>query len=216
MLRIRRALPVQASIDGRSMSRDSRSQPDSQPEVTQLLHRIVDGSDSAGERLLPLIYEEMRDIAANAMRGERADHTLQPTALVHEAYINLVGSDVQWQGRRHFLAVAARAMRRLLINHARDRRAAKRGGGQWARITLDEALSDVEERIIDVIALDEAMEKLSRASERQAAIVELRFFGGLTMSEAAATLGITTDVARGDWAIARAWLTRELRRGQDG
>lgn len=186
---------------------------ESEPDVTQILHEIVDGHQSASERLLPLVYDEMRAIAVRAMREERADHTLQPTALVHEAYLRLVGSNVEWQGRQHFLATGARAMRRLLINHARDRRAQKRGLGDWARVTLDEAIADVEDRSIDVLALDEAMERLAALDARQATLVELRFFGGLTMNDAAEMLGITIDKARGDWAIAKAWLTRELRKG---
>lgn len=183
-------------------------------QVTQMLGALVAGDDSAASRLLPLVYEELRSLAGNMMRGERPDHTLQPTALVHEAYVRLVGAgQTDWQGRIHFLAVASRAMRRLLINHARDRHAAKRGGGDWARITLDEVVANAEERVVDVLALDEALERLAVISQRQARLVELRFFGGLSIQEAADALDLSPTTAKADWIIARAWLARELGSG---
>lgn len=180
-------------------------------QVTQILGELVAGDDSAASRLLPLVYEELRALAGHIMKGERNDHTLQPTALVHEAYIRLVGAgQTEWKGRTHFLAVASRAMRRLLINHARDRRAVKRGGGDWARVTLDEAVAVAEKRVVDIIALDEALERLGTLNERQARLVELRFFGGLSLEEAAEVLGVGLTTAKGDWTIARTWLAREL------
>ncbi|MCG8406573.1 MAG: sigma-70 family RNA polymerase sigma factor [Phycisphaerales bacterium] len=180
-------------------------------QVTQILGELVAGDDSAASRLLPLVYEELRALAGHIMKGERPDHTLQPTALVHEAYVRLVGTgETKWKGRAHFLAVASRAMRRLLINHARDRRAAKRGGGEWARVTLDEAVAVAEERVVDIIALDEALERLGTLNERQARLVELRFFGGLSLEEAAEVMEVGRTTAKGDWTIARTWLAREL------
>lgn len=180
-------------------------------QVTQILGQLVSGDDSAASRLLPLVYEELRGLAGHLMGGERPDHTLQPTALVHEAYIRLVGAgQTEWKGRKHFLAVASRAMRRLLINHARDRRAAKRGGGDWAKVTLDDALAVAEKRVFDILVLDDALEQLAKLNERQARLVELRFFGGLTLEEAADVLEVGPTTAKGDWAIARAWLAREL------
>ncbi len=185
---------------------DSNSQ-----QVTQFLEELATGDDSAADRLLPLVYDDLRALAGRIMKSERPNHTLEPTALVHEAYIRLVGAQqMEWNGRVHFLAVASRAMRRLLINHARNRRAAKRGGGDWAQITLDEAVAVAEQRVVDVLALDEALERLAALNERQARLVELRFFGGLSIQEAADVLGIGLTAASGDWAIARAWLTRAI------
>lgn len=180
-------------------------------QVTQILGEMVAGDDSAASRLLPLVYEELRAVAGNLMSAERANHTLQPTALVHEAYIRLAGAGAtEWKGRAHFMAVAARAMRRLLINHARDRRAAKRGGGDWSQVTLDEAVALAEERVVDVLVLEEALERLAELSERQAKLVELRFFGGLTLEESAEILGVGLTTVKGEWRIARAWLAQEL------
>ena len=172
---------------------------------------MASGNDAAAAELLPLVYGELRTLAGRFMRAERPDHTLQPTALVHEAFVRLVGAeDLQFQSRIHFKAVAARAMRRVLINHARDRGAIKRGGPDRAMLALDEALAQVEERDVDVLALDEALQRLAERSERQAKLVELRFFGGLTMEESAEILSISMTTAKADRAIARAWLGREL------
>lgn len=183
-----------------------------QQGVTQILDRLASGDSSAAAQLLPLVYDELRALAAHYMKAERPDHTLQPTALVHEAYVRLVGSGTpEFMGRQHFFAVAARAMRRLLVNHARDRRARKRGGvGEWERITLDEAFSLGNGRTIDLIDLNDALEELASLSERQARLSELRFFGGLELSEAAEVLGIGLTTAKRDWTVARAWLTRRL------
>lgn len=181
-------------------------------EITRLLGELQQGDAEAAERLLSLLYGELRALAASFMARGQPGHTLQPTALVHEAYLRLAGSDLPWQGRAHFMAVAARAMRQILINHARDKAAAKRGG-DYRRITLDEAVSPPvgATREIDLIALDLALSRLAELSERQARIVELRFFGGLTIAEAAHVLGVGTTTVEDDWRLAKAWLARELR-----
>ena len=180
-------------------------------QVTRILGQISSGNAGATAELLPLVYDELRALAGRFMQAERSGHTLQPTALVHEAFVRLIGADdLQFRSRLHFKAVAARAMRRVLINHARDREAIKRGGPDRAMVALDEALAEVEHRVVDVLSLDEALERLAARSERQAELVELRFFGGLTMEEAAESLGISLTTAKADWTIARAWLGREL------
>lgn len=179
--------------------------------ATEILNQLAAGESSAWSRLLPLVYEELRSIAGHYMKAERSDHTLQPTALVHEAYLRLVDVEgIAFNGRQHFIAVAARAMRRLLVNHARDRRAARRGGGEWQRITLEHAFTVTKDNVIDVLDLDTALEALGELHERQARLSELRFFGGLEVAEAAEVLGIGLSTAKRDWTIARAWLTRRL------
>ena len=192
--------------------RDPQSTKSAQaPQATQLLHALADGDIAASSKLLPLVYEELRAIAVAFMQAERAGHTLQPTALVHEAYLRLVDSRVVvFNGRQHFIAVAARAMRRLLINHARDRKAQRRGGGEWRQITLDEAFVISEDRVIDVLDLDQAIEELTSLNERQGRLSELRFFGGLEISESAEMLDIAITTAKRDWTVARAWLARKL------
>jgi len=178
--------------------------------VTQILDQLRAGDSSAEERLFPLVYAELRSLADSYFRKIPPGHTLQPTILVHEVFLRLVSTDkAEWKGREHFLAVAAKAMRRLLINHARDRRTQKRGGG-WERITLDEALADVETKTIDVLELDETMNRLAALSPRQAQIVELRVFGGMTIEEITQVLGLGATTVKSDWTIARAWLRREL------
>ncbi len=156
----------------------------------------------------------MRALAASYFARRQAGHTLQPTALVHEAYLKLVGGEGRWQNRAHFMAVAATAMRQILMNHARDKAAAKRGGGA-AKITIIDALTPATEepdagRRLDLIALDEALTKLAAVSARQARVTELRFFGGLTIAETAHVLGVGTTTVEDDWHMARAWLGREL------
>ncbi len=183
-------------------------------QITELLQQLDRDDGSAAERLLPLVYDELRALAAGYFARQPAGHTLQPTALVHEAYLKLASrQDARWTGRAHFMAVAARAMRQILINHARDKGAAKRGGNNWRRITLDEAVTppDGAQREIDLLALDEALGKLARLSERQCQIIELRFFGGLTIEETARVLGMGTTTVEDDWHHARAWLRRELK-----
>ncbi len=179
-------------------------------QVTRILATMRHGDDSAARRLLPLVYEELRAIAGELFQDQPPDHTLQPTALVHEVYVRLVNhQQTEWIDRAHFLAVAAKAMRNLLIDHARKRKAEKRGGDR-ERVTLDAVLDSAAERSIDLLALDEALETLARLHERQARVVELRFFGGLTVPGAAQVLEVSPATVDNDWRMARAWLTRRL------
>ena len=178
-------------------------------EVTRLLLDLQQGHAEATEKLIPLVYAELRDLAARHMRRERADHTLQPTALVNEAFLKLVDQrTVTWQNRAHFLGVAAQAMRRILVDHARRRNAAKREGGE--RVTLDDAVAVTEERSLDLMMLDDALTRLAALDERQGRVVELRFFGGLDIEQAAEALGISPATVKRDWLFAKAWLQREL------
>ncbi len=180
-------------------------------DVTRILDKLAAGDSAAATELLPLVHDELRALGAHYMNEERPDHTLQATALVHEAYVRLVGSGtLEFKSRQHFFAVAARAMRRLLVNHARDHRALKRGGDGWERITLGEAVIVENDRFIDILDLHEAIEALSILNERQANLSELRLFGGLEVAEAAEVLGIGVTTAKRDWTIARAWLTNRL------
>ena len=182
-----------------------------QDQVTQILKQLDCGHASAAERLLPLVYEEMRGLAESFFRLQPSDHTLQPTALVHEAYLRLVNqTQIQWTGRAHFYAVAARAMRQILINHAEKRRALKRGG-EWRRITLDESSTSSGATAVDLLALNEALEELERLDERQCRVIELRFFGGLSVDEAASVLGLSSRSVELDWQMARAWLYNQLK-----
>jgi RNA polymerase sigma factor (TIGR02999 family) len=182
--------------------------------VTQLLAGLRDGDESVAARLLPLVYDDFRSLALRHLARERAGHTLQPTALVHEAYLKLVDQTrVNWQGRTHFFAVGAQAMRRILVEHARSRRREKRGGDRQ-RVELEEASALAPERAVDLLDLDEALQRLEALDERQARVVELRFFGGMKMEEVALTLGVSKRTAEGDWRMARAWLHRELAGGE--
>lgn len=179
-------------------------------DVTQVLEQLAEGDKRAADKLLPLVYDEFRALARHYLAQERANHTLQPTALVHEAYMKLVDQTrVDWQGKSHFFAVAAQAMRRILVDHARSRQRDKRGGGR-ARVVLDEAVALSPQKDEDVLALDEALEKLSGLDPRQAKVVELRFFGGMNVEEVAQALGVSKRTVEGDWTFARAWLSREL------
>lgn len=178
-------------------------------EITQLLIAWRDGDPGALERLLPLVYSELHLLAARYMRGEHQGHTLQTTALIHEAYLRLCGSDVAWEGRVHFLAVAAQTMRRILVDHARARGRAKRGGGQ-APVTLEDARAQDPARPDDLLALDEALSRLSALDERKARVVELHYFGGLTYDETAAALGISPATVDRELRMAKAWLYREI------
>ncbi|HVL68641.1 MAG TPA: sigma-70 family RNA polymerase sigma factor [Vicinamibacterales bacterium] len=168
-------------------------------------------SDSRSvDALLPLVYQELRRLAASYLRRERAGQTLQPTALVNEAYLRLLKDRPdRWQNRAHFCAIAAHSMRQILIERARARGAQKRGGAR-ARVTLDEALVAGGDRSIDLVALDEALEKLARLDPEQARLVELRFFGGLTVEETADAMHISPATVKRHWTVARAWLAREL------
>lgn len=179
--------------------------------VTTLLRAWSRGDEQARDQLTPLVYDELRRRARHYLRAERANHTLSPTALVHEVYLRLVNlDDVEWQDRTHFFALAARQMRRILVDSARARKYQKHGGGAVS-VTFDDALA-VAERQPDLVALDDALSALTARDERKARVVELRFFGGLTNEEIAAELGISTDTVTRDWQMAKLWLRRELRK----
>ena len=183
-----------------------------QHEITQLLLAWRKGERSALDELIPLVQSELRRLARGYMRRQKPDHTLQTTALVNEAFLRLVDSDrVNWQDRNHFFAICAQLMRRILVDFARKKSSLKRGG-DGVHITLNENVDVVDEKAADVIALDEALERLAAMNERQSRIVELRYFGGLTEDEVAETLDISTRTVRRDWNVARAWLFRELSR----
>ena len=180
--------------------------------VTRLLQDLSAGSTTAADRLIPLIYAQLHEIAERQMGRERSDHTLQPTALVHEAFLKLVGnSEATWQNRQQFMGVAAQAMRRILVDHARRQKAQKRGSG-GDKIELNEALLAPSEDAasIDLEALDNALTRLAALDPRQARIVELRFFGGLSVEETAEVAGVSTATVKRDWQFAKAWLKREL------
>ncbi len=180
-------------------------------EITRLLMRVSDGDSATAGELLPLVYEQLRAIAGSYFRGQPADNTLQPTALVHEAYLKLVNAPSRdWNGRVHFCAVAATAMRQILHDRARRRKTAKRGGDA-RRVPLDWMVTPTNKSTIDLEALDEALERLSQLSPRQARMVELRYFGGLTIDETAQVLDVSAATVENDWRVARAWLNRELR-----
>ena len=185
----------------------------SQRDVTQVLAQLCRGNAQAASRLLPLVYDELRRLAGQYLRGEADGHTLQPTALVHEAYLRLVNQTAaDWQNRAHFFAVAAQAMRHILVDHARGRRAAKRGGDR-VKLPLDEARGIFLERDEYLLALDEALQKLAALDAQQSRIVELRFFAGLTLEETAEVLGISPKTVQRDWLMARGWLHREVTKG---
>jgi RNA polymerase sigma factor (TIGR02999 family) len=182
--------------------------------VTFVLAQSRQGDAHAASELLQLVYDELRSLAARYLQNERPDHTLQPTALVHEAYLRLVdGTHVNWRDRTHFFRTAAQTMRRILIEHARSRNAAKRGG-DCQRILLDIEVAPSPAREIDLLELDDLLNKLSAMNERHCQVVELRFFAGLTIHEAAETLQVSTTTVENDWAIARAWLRSRLMKGE--
>jgi RNA polymerase sigma factor (TIGR02999 family) len=179
-------------------------------QITQLLLAWGNGDQAALEELMPLVYDELRKVAARHLRGQRPGHTLQTTALVNEAYLRLVdSSQVRWQNRAHFFAVSAQLMRRILVDFARSRRYLKRGGGA-ERVSLDEALVAVPERGADLLALDEALNRLQALNPQQAQVVELRYFGGLSEEEAAEALKVSLRTVQREWNLARLWLYREL------
>lgn len=185
------------------------------PDVTQMLIEWND-SGNAPARLMPLVYDELRRLARAYLRRERPDHTLQPTALVHEAYLRLVDqSRIKWQNRAHFFGIAAQMMRRILIDHARAHTSEKRGGSRQ-RLSLDEAAFLPEERAADLIALDDALKELALTDERKSQVVELRFFGGLSVNETAEVLGVHPATVDRDWVVAKAWLYREIGEGEAG
>jgi RNA polymerase sigma factor (TIGR02999 family) len=181
--------------------------------VTKLLAAWAGGNRDALERLVPLVYRELRAIAARQLRRERGDHTLQPTALVHEAYLKLVDQRPNgWKNRGHFFAIAGQVIRRILVDHARAHRAAKRGR-DIEKVVIDTADAVVMPPTADVLALDEALTRLSALDPRQAQVVELRCFAGLTIEETAESVGLSPTTVKEEWRLAKAWLHRELRRG---
>jgi RNA polymerase sigma-70 factor, ECF subfamily len=183
-----------------------------QVDVTILLSELTHGNQEAAEKLIPLVYDELRRLARSYMRRERQDHTLQTTALVHEAYLKLVHQHgVNWQGRSHFFGIAAQLMRRILIDHARARLRQKRSGTKVV-LPLNEALAFSPEDSEDLLNLDVALKRLAKLDPRQSRIVELRFFGGLTIEETAEFLKISPKTVKRDWAVAKVWLHGELRR----
>jgi RNA polymerase sigma-70 factor, ECF subfamily len=178
--------------------------------VSEILQRVNLADPAQADELLALVYDDLRALAARQLRRERPGHTLQPTALVHEAYLRLAdGASIEWEGRAHFYRVAGRAMRQVLVDGARRRQAAKRGG-DWRRVTLDPELVGDGSPEHDVLALHEALERLGRLDEPLERLIELRFFTGLTVEEAADVLGVSRRKAAKDWAAARLWLRREL------
>src|SRR5688572_25128380 len=181
------------------------------PDVTRLIDAASAGDSQAAANLLPLVYDELRKLAAQRLAAERPDHTLQPTALVHEAYLRLVGGErsQDWNGRGHFFGAAAEAMRRILVESARHRRSHKAGGGR-ERVDLGVVEPMVAGPDLDLIALNDALDKLERKDRRKADLVKLRFFAGLTVEEAARALGIAPSTADEDWAYARSWLRLEI------
>ena len=179
--------------------------------VTELLVDWGNGDKEALDRILPIVYDELRKQAARYLRRERAGHTLQTTALIHEAYIRLVDQrNVRWQNRAHFFGISAQLMRRILVDHARTKRRAKRGGSD-IKVALDEGDLIATGPDVDVIAVDQALERLSKIDEQQSKIVELRFFSGLTVEETAEVLKISPATVKRDWSMAKAWLHREIR-----
>jgi RNA polymerase sigma factor (TIGR02999 family) len=184
-------------------------------DVTNLLLKWTQGDEAALEQLMPLVYEELRRMARQCLRRERAGHTMQTTTLIHEAYLRLVdASRVPWQDRGHFFAIAARLMRRVLVDDARKRNYQKRGA-ELTRISLDEAMVLAPERDADVIALDEALDRLTQFAPRKCEVVELRFFAGLSIEETAAALRVSTDTVKREWRTAKLWLLHELTRDRD-
>jgi RNA polymerase sigma factor (TIGR02999 family) len=180
-------------------------------EVTLLLSALTRGDDGAASKLIPVVYDELRRLAASYMRRERPDHTLQATALVHEAFLKLVEQrSVNWQSRAHFFGVAAQLMRRILIDHARGHLRQKRGG-EHKKVSLDEAFIFSEQQSAELLAVDESLTRLSKLDQRQGRVVELRFFGGLSVEEAAEVLGISPKTVKRDWSIAKAWLYADLK-----
>lgn len=183
------------------------------PHITQLLQEWSNGKAEVLEELMPLVYDELHRQAARFLNKERFNHTLQATALIHEAYLKLIGQkEVEWQNRNHFFAIAATAMRRILVDYAKERHREKRGGSA-ENLPLDEVFQiSANEKSVDLIALDEALNRLAKLSARQARVVELRYFSGLNNDETAEILGVSNGTVRNDWNIARAWLRQEIAR----
>ena len=189
--------------------------PSSTGSATQLLGRWQDGDADALQALIPLVYRELRQAAHRCLRGERPDHTLQSTELVHEVYLRMAGDDAPpMENRGHFVAIAAKLMRQILVDYARRRGAAKRG--PQYKVELDSGLVLPQRQTVDVMAIDDALNKLARRDAQQERIVELRFFGGLTVEETAQVLEVSTATVKRDWNMAKAWLAREVGRGSGG
>lgn len=189
-----------------------RGNEEATQEVTKLLGQWGQGDEQALDALTPLVYNELRRLAKSYLRRERPDHTLQGTALVHEAYMRLVDQrQVAWRNRNHFYGLAAELIRRILVDHARAKVAAKRGGHNL-KLSLDEALAPADEKDLDLVALDEALQGLARADKQQSRIVELRYFGGLTIEETADVLNVSPATVKRDWAMAKSFLKREMLR----
>ena len=185
--------------------------PDARADVTALLGQLRAGKQDVADHLIPLIYDELRRIAGAQMRRERAGHTLQATALVHEAYMRLAGEqEIQWQNRAHFFAIAARAMRQVLLDYARQRLAGKRGGEGAQKVEIDVELLLGANRIEEIVALDEVVTRLSELDPQQGRLVELRFFAGLNVEETAEVMGISESTVKREWRLAKAWLHRAL------
>jgi RNA polymerase sigma factor (TIGR02999 family) len=188
----------------------------SQP-VTELIVKWKAGDQEALHLLVPLVYKELHAVAHHHLQGERAGHTLQSTALVHEAYLRLVDqSSIETKNRAHFFAVASRLMRQILVDYARSRGAAKRGGNCYVELDEDFAVASSKKKTADVVALDAALTELSKKDTLQSQIVELRCFGGLTVKQVAEFLGISVPSVKRDWSMAKAWIYREMRRGNSG
>jgi RNA polymerase sigma factor (TIGR02999 family) len=186
--------------------------PQSLGEVTQLLLRWRSGDEAALRQLVPLVYDELRRLARLCLRRERAGNTMQTSALVHEAYLRLVNADqIDWRNRAHFFAIAAQVMRRVLVEEARKRNCQKRGGKQ-TRVDLDQTMTVSVERGTELLALDEALDWLAQFAPRKRLVVELRFFGGLSIEETAAALNVSNDTVKSDWSTARLWLAQRLGR----
>jgi RNA polymerase sigma factor (TIGR02999 family) len=186
-----------------------------QQQVTQLLKQWGRGDRAALEQLMPLVYSELHKMARRYMNGQNSPHTLQTTALIHEAYLRMAGDNAkQFQNRAHFYGVAAKAMRHVLVDHTRIAHAAKRGGAVRP-LRLDEEIDSSDERMGQLVALDDALNELAKLHRRQSEVIELRFFGGLSVEEAAEVLKVSPDTVMRDWRIAKAWLHRELNRGYD-
>lgn len=204
-----RPKPLRGAGWGGNVSREPSS------AVTELLVRWREGDREALESLMPLVYDELRRLANHYLQRERSDHTLQSTALVHEAYMRLAGENApQWQNRAHFFGIAARVMRQILVEYARAHTAAKRGGVGACKITLDDSLELAQRTNIDVVALDGALDRLSELDPQQSRIVELRFFTGLTIEDTSEVMGLSPATVKRDWTSARAWLHREIARSE--
>jgi RNA polymerase sigma factor (TIGR02999 family) len=182
-----------------------------QEDLTQLLVQWNDGDETALNQLMTVVYDELRRLADSYLSHERSDHTLQPTALVHEAYLRLVGQQkISWQSRGHFFGIAARLMRQILVEHARARHADKRGGPNSTKLSLDDAVSFFDDRDVNLTVLDEALNRLETFDSQQSRIVELRFFGGLTIEDVAEVTGVSPATVKREWRAAKAWLYKEI------